>query len=146
MLKTCPACNKAFETKYKTKVYCSKACSHLKYRTTFSEERACPSCGIKFTATHKGQKLCHTKCREKILRAQNKTWVSIREFVLERDNYTCQDCRRALFDFGLEVHHIKPVYKGGSNEERNLISLCHQCHKVRHGMNRSRKIKQRLSC
>lgn len=27
-----------------------------------------------------------------------------------------------------DVHHIKPLSEGGTNEAGNLMSLCHSCH------------------
>ena len=29
----------------------------------------------------------------------------------------------------LEEHHMIPLYMGGTNDDRNLIFLCHKCHK-----------------
>lgn len=51
---------------------------------------------------------------------------SKREAILNRDNYTCQCCgkKHTL----LEVHHIIWRSKGGSDDEDNLITLCHDCH------------------
>lgn len=37
----------------------------------------------------------------------------------------------------IEVDHIVPVAKGGTNDESNLQPLCHQCH-VRKGNRRAR--------
>ena len=48
--------------------------------------------------------------------------------VLNRDNYTCQYCRGKHKDSKLEVHHIVFRSQGGSDEESNLITLCHTCH------------------
>ena len=48
-----------------------------------------------------------------------------------RDNYTCQCCSKSLKkypNFKLEVHHIIFRENGGSDEEFNLITLCHDCH------------------
>lgn len=47
--------------------------------------------------------------------------------ILNRDNFTCQYCGRKAPDVELEVDHIKPVAKGGSNEDDNLITACHDC-------------------
>lgn len=30
---------------------------------------------------------------------------------------------------GLEEHHMIPLFMGGTNDDRNLIHLCHRCHK-----------------
>lgn len=61
--------------------------------------------------------------------------------VLNRDDYTCQCCKGKHKDSKLEVHHIVFRSQGGSDEESNLITLCHTCHKGLH----SGKINPRLS-
>ena len=58
-----------------------------------------------------------------------------REAVLFRDNYTCQYCsksRKKDKNVRLEVHHIKFLSKGGSDEINNQITLCQDCHKALH--------------
>lgn len=52
--------------------------------------------------------------------------------VLNRDGYTCQNCKGKHKDSKLEVHHIVFRSQGGSDEEGNLITLCHTCHKNLH--------------
>lgn len=54
--------------------------------------------------------------------------------VLNRDSYTCQCCKGKKKDSKLEVHHIIFRSQGGSDEEDNLITLCHTCHySLHHG-------------
>ena len=48
------------------------------------------------------------------------------EQAYERDGYRCVECGE---DAGIEAHHT--VY--GETLE-NLVTLCHACHKKRHGM------------
>ena len=38
-----------------------------------------------------------------------------------------------------EVHHIKPISEGGTNDESNLMSLCHSCHEKIHRRNISKE-------
>ena len=52
--------------------------------------------------------------------------------VMNRDDYTCQCCKGKHKDSKLEVHHIVYRSEGGSDEENNLITLCHTCHKALH--------------
>lgn len=52
----------------------------------------------------------------------------IRKRVLERDNYACSSCRARPGAPNLEVHHIKPLSKGGSLGMRNCKTLCRMCH------------------
>ena len=57
-------------------------------------------------------------------------YSSRREAVLNRDNYTCQCCGKK--HVRLEVHHIIFRSVGGTDDERNLITLCEKCHKAVH--------------
>ena len=41
----------------------------------------------------------------------------------------CEQCRKIdKITPAREVHHIKPLSKGGSNDPDNLMSLCTSCH------------------
>jgi len=66
----------------------------------------------------------------------NYGFENTKAMVLNRDNYTCQYCKGKHRDSKLEVHHLTFRSQGGSDEESNLITLCHTCHKNLH----SRKI------
>ena len=52
---------------------------------------------------------------------------NIREYVLFRDNHTCQCCKGKSKDKILNVHHIESRKTGG-NAPNNLITLCKTCH------------------
>lgn len=71
----------------------------------------------------------------------NYGFKNTKAMVLNRDNYTCKFCKGKHKDSKLEVHHIVFRSKGGSDEESNLITLCHTCHKDLH----SGKIHPKLS-
>ena len=43
----------------------------------------------------------------------------IRFEVFKRDSFTCQYCGKSALDVVLELDHIKPVAKGGSNAKQN---------------------------
>lgn len=62
----------------------------------------------------------------------NYGFENTRAMILNRDNYTCQYCKGKHKDSKLEVHHIIYRSNGGSNEENNLITLCHTCHQDVH--------------
>lgn len=47
--------------------------------------------------------------------------------VLKRDKFTCQYCGRQAPDVVLNVDHITPVAKGGTNDITNLITSCFDC-------------------
>ena len=52
-------------------------------------------------------------------------WNKIKKAVKTRDKYSCRSCGSKL---GLTVHHIIPRDESGSNEPRNLMTLCGFCH------------------
>ena len=56
---------------------------------------------------------------------------NVREFVLWRDNHTCQCCKGKSKDKILNVHHIESRKTGG-DAPNNLITLCETCHKGYH--------------
>ena len=60
----------------------------------------------------------------------NYSYSSRREAILHRDNYTCQCCGKK--HTRLEVHHIVFRSRGGTDDEKNLITLCEECHNAIH--------------
>lgn len=56
---------------------------------------------------------------------------NVREYVLFRDNHTCQHCKGKSKDPILNVHHIESRKTGG-NAPNNLITLCETCHRAYH--------------
>jgi 5-methylcytosine-specific restriction enzyme A len=55
--------------------------------------------------------------------------ASIRVSVLNRDKYKCVFCGRNSQQIELEVDHIIPFSKGGSNDISNLQTLCFDCNR-----------------
>ena len=45
--------------------------------------------------------------------------------VLERDNYTCQQCDEWT---QAQPHHVHKVGQGGDDILSNMVCLCHVCH------------------
>lgn len=58
-------------------------------------------------------------------------FFNVREYVLFRDNHTCQHCKGKSKDKVLNVHHIESRKIGGDSPN-NLITLCETCHKAYH--------------
>lgn len=56
-------------------------------------------------------------------------WPIISEKIKKRDNHSCVICSSKIT---LEVHHIIPLSRGGTNHPTNLITLCENHHKARH--------------
>lgn len=66
---------------------------------------------------------------------------NVREYILFRDNHTCQHCKGKSKDKVLNVHHIESRKIGG-NAPNNLITLCRTCHKDYHAGKINLKIKR----
>jgi hypothetical protein len=47
--------------------------------------------------------------------------------IFKRDGFTCQYCGSQPPDVVLQIDHIKPVIKDGTNDEMNLVSSCEDC-------------------
>lgn len=62
-------------------------------------------------------------------------WDRAREQARKRDQYRCQYCRSHEGEWpnlDLQVHHIRPAEKGGTNDLENLVVLCNDCHQRLH--------------
>jgi 5-methylcytosine-specific restriction endonuclease McrA len=70
-------------------------------------------------------------------------WFALCKEVKRRDNYCCVKCsepenpKERLYH---DVHHIRPLSKGGMTVKSNLITLCLRCHEQRHAHMRKRKV------
>ena len=71
-------------------------------------------------------------------------FFNVREFVLFRDNHTCQHCKGKSKDNILNVHHIESRKVGGDSPN-NLITLCETCHKAYHKGEIELKVKRGAS-
>lgn len=68
-------------------------------------------------------------------------WRATRAMVLQRDRGLCVDCAACRrYTIATEVHHVRPVEwertRGAMSQlmfdPANLVSLCHDCHRLRH--------------
>jgi hypothetical protein len=101
----------------------------------------CPDCERAMVATSRGdlelgraerEKMdCDAQVKEAEKRNRSAIPLAQRREVFSRDGHRCRapGCRNTRF---LEVHHIKPRSKGGTNELENLITLCSACHRLWH--------------
>lgn len=69
--------------------------------------------------------------REEYQQGEQLGFWNTREYVLFRDNHTCQCCKGKSKDPILNVHHIESRKTGG-DAPNNLITLCETCHKGYH--------------
>ena len=60
-------------------------------------------------------------------------WRAMSRHIRARDKWLCQGCLPRTIAAKL-VHHVVPIDAGGPPfKESNLISLCADCHRDRHG-------------
>jgi hypothetical protein len=57
---------------------------------------------------------------------------AVRKRIFERDDHTCQRCRRTSEEVTLTRHHVLAHQHGGLTQENNLITLCDDCHREVH--------------
>lgn len=80
----------------------------------------------------------------------SQAWTDFRLQIIRRDGYRCVNCgrtgrfprrRRAWWEpfrpegprIGLQVDHILPLSRGGTNNPANLQTLCKSCHDTKTG-------------
>lgn len=151
-------CQKEHNGSFGSGKFCSRACANSRVHSNNTKEKivcgltnywdkkervltlynyTCESCGNNFTQQKikTGYSIKCTNCRKKrilknevtnILEYSNRTVQKI----LKRANICCAMCS---WDLGtLDIHHIKPKAKGGTDEHTNLICLCPNCHRLAH--------------
>lgn len=73
------------------------------------------------------------------------TWQNCRNAYMKSVGMLCEDCRKkGLIVPAEEVHHIKFITPQNINDPAvtlnfdNLVALCRECHKARHGARQRR--------
>lgn len=56
----------------------------------------------------------------------------LRHEVFKRDGYRCRECGATNKETKLEIDHIVPVSKGGTNDITNLQVLCKTCNRAKY--------------
>ena len=52
--------------------------------------------------------------------------------MFKRDGYRCRECGASKDETSLEIDHIVPVARGGTNDIDNLQTLCRECNRMKH--------------
>jgi len=61
-----------------------------------------------------------------------KNFWNVREYVLHRDNHTCQHCKGKSRDKILQVHHVHGKKAGATDRPEELLTVCKTCHDNHH--------------
>lgn len=89
------------------------------------------------TKKHKIQKIKILNQDKNILRIKvsqkprNPIPRSLRHEVFKRDKYKCKECGATKEETSLEIDHILPVSRGGTDELDNLQTLCKECNRAK---------------
>lgn len=110
--------------------------------------KECPICGKRFVPNSGNQKYCSPKCCRMAETERNIVKIAKRNAIQDkakRENrnlivaygFKCAICGWRLpsnepLKHGCQLHHIKHVSDGGTNNVSNLILLCPNCHKMAH--------------
>lgn len=62
------------------------------------------------------------------------TGKRLRFSIFARDNFTCRYCGRQSDSVELQIDHIIPICKGGTNDESNLVTSCVPCNQGKAGI------------
>lgn len=93
-------------------------------------EKYCPSCGrVLGEVDFKLCPYCGTTLKVRVGRQPIPS--KLRHAVFQRDNYRCVECGATNKETTLEIDHIIPVAKGGTNDISNLQTLCKECNRAK---------------
>ena len=94
-------------------------------------EKYCKNCGRVFDDLN--FKLCPYCGSELAIRyGRQPIPRKLRHEVFKRDGYRCRECGASKDETSLEIDHILPVAKGGTNDIDNLQTLCKECNRMKH--------------
>lgn len=93
-------------------------------------EKYCPRCGrVLGKVDFKFCPYCQSKLEIRI--GRQRIPGKLRHQVFVRDNYRCVECGATNKETQLEIDHIIPVSKGGTNDINNLQTLCRECNRAK---------------
>lgn len=76
---------------------------------------------------------------------KSQAWRNVRDYCMSRDHYLCVDCmKQGRLNPAEEVHHITELTPDNIDDPSitlnpdNLVSLCRECHRARHGARQRR--------
>lgn len=141
--KICKYCHNLFSLKRTNQTYCSVECVHMstvgKARpqsvkdavSKANKGRVSPNKGKKYPELS-GENSPRwnggtTKRAQK--RVSKPEWKELRKIIYERDNWTCQRCKKKVHK-GIQCHHKNPWETSHNNDVDNLVTLCTSCHMI----------------
>lgn len=96
---------------------------------------------------------CSDTCSTEAIRRDSKIrsyvdktpYLKLRFKILARDGFTCHYCGRGVKDkVTLEVDHIRPLNRNGTNTENNLITACSDCNNGKKDILLSQRLERKI--
>jgi 5-methylcytosine-specific restriction endonuclease McrA len=155
----CPNCFTPFETKWETKIYCTRYCKETSRRRRagvrkfgvdypITHNKTCAGCQEEFTTTKATQTYCDSTCsdfyrrmrrRDTQDRLESNARKAFRHKVYIRDKGVCQLCNEYVYlnleypdPLSASLDHKVPVSKGGTHALYNL-QLAHWICNIKRG-------------
>lgn len=136
LIKKCAVCGKDFVAVMSRRILCSLECRAKwgKINPAYERKRIEAKCAICGKIVYREPSDIARGCKVVCSKACQYRLLSLRyrgprtqkiKLAAQRDNYQCLICQ---FDKVIEVHHIKPKRKDGSDDLENLITLCPNHH------------------
>ncbi len=109
----CPRCKREFP-KRGNKIYCSRKC--------------------KVKAKDKRTGRCYRHNKERIERRKKEGKFAYRENAYRKIilSFLGNKCSKCGDNKKLHIHHIIPIFLGGTNDCKNITLLCEKCHSFLH--------------
>ena len=149
----CETCGKIMTEKFGSGRFCCRSCANTRTHTDESKAKIsksinlnnskrfsiCSTCGDKFYTRDFSRHECYkclpvTRRTAKCKPAKNLYDVSARTLskILKRMELPCSCCGIYIEGIVWDIHHIKPVKFGGTNDITNLTYVCPNCHRIAH--------------
>jgi 5-methylcytosine-specific restriction endonuclease McrA len=135
--KECLVCNKLFVPNNVTQKYCNSGCSRTANGVqNISYYKKCAYCSSWFITSRPLHSFCSAECSKSKRSVPNESIQSsfVREYYLEKFNFTCQVCQTIFPWPELHCHHLLPLSLGGDDAETNITVLCRTCHAKQHNV------------
>lgn len=140
--KTCLRCGKTFYRQnikqrklsnylWNKKLFCNYVCAHLMCQQVYGQDKDRIAEIKKRYNSKNREKNIHYSHKKRAIELNIKGSFSIKEWVTLKEFYgfMCLCCKRVEPEIKLEIDHIIPVSKGGSNDIDNIQPLCTNCNK-----------------
>ena len=134
--KICKQCGLSFIPYNKGQKFCCLKCRKKRdikngcYPSLKFKKKKCKYCRKIFKPKYGFHSYCSIRCQQLSRNNLKLQKPIVREYYLEKANFTCEKC--GISEVDLHLHHIVPLFRGGKDIENNIQVLCKKCHFEKH--------------